>query len=950
MRSTNRKSQILAVIILTIPFLFLSSQASFGDNTASTTGSALGKYYEEALQLFTDEDYRAAVIQLKNALQQDSTHLPSRILLGRSYLATDAPVQAEAEFLQAKKLGADRRVIDLLLAETYLQLGKFQSILDEIQLDLQGAEASKLRVFRGKAYLGLNKLDRAMEEFAEASRLNPADAGAFIGQAQVHLDRGELVLARRFLRDAASIEPDNPEFWLLTSQISQSEGNLGQAVDELTKVLEQKPANSSARTSRAALLIDLDRLDAAQEDIDKLQANKPVDPFVDYLQAKIHFSRGDKDAAGKSLALAGETIDKISPVYLESDMRLLLLAGSIQYAAGNLEKASNYLQKLLHKWPGNIAARKIMTKLLLSSNQSESAEKMLKPLLEQFPQDPLVQLLSGQVYLAKNDHAAAARVFEKLSMDRPDDAQLQINLAQSLIGLNQIGSAIDALGSVDLQSSQGVTAGILLTVLNIQQGKIVEAIAAAQRVIDTEPNNLSAISLLGNAKFTGGDFKGAREAFERALEVDPNFLSARLNLGKVDVKEGKPEQARRRYQKMLEENPSQAEILIAYSNLEASLGNSDAAIRWREKLRSFQPAELQSNLELAQLYLSSGKPQKALEVVRSLFTNHPGDYRVRLALAVCQIASGDKDSAKITLLNLARDVSYESDKLYQIAAYQKQIGDLKSAYWSLLKAVEGDSNWLPAKVELALVSIQLGKFEEALDLALQLQITHPELSEGHLLEGEVLFGENNMAGAQRAYIKAQQIKPDSIKVMRLYQIYRTNGQPDKALALLESWIAENPKDLQVLNMLAGEMVRRGRYDDAKKVYESILIRQPEDPSLLNNLAMLYQMAGDARALEIAQKAYRLAPSDPYVADTLGWVLVKSGNPQEGLLRLREARSRHADLPDIGYHLALALHALGRDAEARAELEKITGTDRDFPDRAAAEDLLEKLSDSVKPTQ
>ncbi|MCP4934764.1 MAG: PEP-CTERM system TPR-repeat protein PrsT, partial [bacterium] len=118
---------------------------------------------------------------------------------------------------------------------------------------------------------------------------------------------------------------------------------------------------------------------------------------------------------------------------------------------------------------------------------------------------------------------------------------------------------------------------------------------------------------------------------------------------------------------------------------------------------------------------------------------------------------------------------------------------------------------------------------------------------------------------------------------------------------------------------------------------------PDDPSLLNNLAMLYQMAGDARALETAKKAYQLAPTDPFVADTLGWVLISNGRPEEGLRYLREAQSRNASLPDIGYHLALALHALGRDGEAKRELERITRGGREFQDRAAAEELLRKLS-------
>ena len=171
MHDVNRNFLLSIFFMLMIFLVSLDSKVLAASDEDTAGGSAVGKFYETALQHFTGGDYRAAVIQLKNALQQDSKHLPSRILLGRSYLASEFPVQAEAEFLQARKLGADMRTVDPLLAETFLQLGKFQSVLDEIAIDPNSTvEASKLRVFKGKAYLGLNEPDRAMWEFVEASR------------------------------------------------------------------------------------------------------------------------------------------------------------------------------------------------------------------------------------------------------------------------------------------------------------------------------------------------------------------------------------------------------------------------------------------------------------------------------------------------------------------------------------------------------------------------------------------------------------------------------------------------------------------------------------------------------------------------------------------------------------------------------------------------------------
>ncbi|MCP5416582.1 MAG: PEP-CTERM system TPR-repeat protein PrsT [Chromatiaceae bacterium] len=944
MRSYMGKLTVTLFIRSIVLFFILGSQVLLANTAVQSTSASVGRFYEDALQRFAQEDYRSAAIILKNALQQDSTHLPSRILLGRAYLADNLPVQAEAEFQLARKLGADRGVIDPLLAESFLLLGKYHSVLDEIGIDNRDkGETVKLKILRGKAYLGLNEPDKAMVEFEEASRLDPDAAGPIMGKAQVHLLRGETEAARPLLTQAVSLDSANSEAWMLKSQLSQTDGDKETAVAELGKVLEIDAEHNSARTRRAALLIDLARLAEAQQEIDLLQASTHVDPLIDYLQAKIHFLRGDVASAHQSLSLAGEAIEKIPPELRDQDVRLLLLAGSVHFAAGNLEKASSHLQQLLARWPDNLAARMIMTRILLARDQPDNAKSMLAPVLEQAPEDPMVQMLTGQIHLGEQDYIAATKIFDRLTAQRPDDAWLQINLAQSLIATDQVGAAIETLGSIGQQGKQGVTAGFMLALLNMQLGKFDAAAAAAERVVALEPENLSALNLLGNARLAGADFQGARSAFEHALEIDPTFLAAILNLGRVEAGEGNLDLARKRYQKLLDVNPGQVETLVAYSQLEESHGNLDGAIRWREKLRSFQPDAIEPNLKLVELYLSSGKSEQALTVVQELSTNHPDDDRVTLALAVAQIASGQDGLAKVTLINLARKVSYEAKMLYRIAALQKQIGDLNNAQWSLLKAVEGDPGWLPAKMELGLVSIALNKLDEALDLALQLQIERPNSFEGHFLEGEVLFKEKNMAAAERAYSRAQKILPDPVKVLRLYQIHRFRGHPAEATSLLQDWIKHNPEDQLVKQTLAEELVQRGKYDEAREIYRQLLVKQPENPSLLNNLAMLYQMAGDPRALEMARKAVDLAPKDPYVVDTLGWILVSSGNPQEGLLHLREARSRNANLPDITYHLALALHALGRDGEARDELTTLMRSKKEFPDRAAAEQLLQQLS-------
>ena len=87
----------------------------------------------------------------------------------------------------------------------------------------------------------------------------------------------------------------------------------------------------------------------------------------------------------------------------------------------------------------------------------------------------------------------------------------------------------------------------------------------------------------------------------------------------------------------------------------------------------------------------------------------------------------------------------------------------------------------------------------------------------------------------------------------------------------------------------------------------------------------------------------MAPQNPDFTDTLGWILVETGNPEEGLPYLRDAHTRAASNLEIRYHIAVALYRLDRKEEALAELKAIlTERKARFPSRGDAEALYATL--------
>jgi len=71
------------------------------DAVAQENSDTVYAYYEEAVISFNKEEYETSYIHLKNALDIDPDHLPSKILIGRLLLINNLPEAAITEFEEA---------------------------------------------------------------------------------------------------------------------------------------------------------------------------------------------------------------------------------------------------------------------------------------------------------------------------------------------------------------------------------------------------------------------------------------------------------------------------------------------------------------------------------------------------------------------------------------------------------------------------------------------------------------------------------------------------------------------------------------------------------------------------------------------------------------------------------------------------------------------------------
>jgi uncharacterized protein (TIGR03790 family) len=151
-----------------------------------------------------------------------------------------------------------------------------------------------------------------------------------------------------------------------------------------------------------------------------------------------------------------------------------------------------------------------------------------------------------------------------------------------------------------------------------------------------------------------------------------------------------------------------------------------------------------------------------------------------------------------------------------------------------------------------------------------------------------------------------------------------------------------PRELLAeLNILSGDQ------DGAAEQYRRIIAIQPSNTVALNNLA--YDIAvrekKPSEAIGMARKALALAPREPTILDTVGWIEYLMGNTAEAAKLLVQASRGAPGSSEIRLHAAFALASQGARAAAETELAAALKIAPALEKRADVQQLKSRLEAS-----
>ena len=904
-------------------------------------GSSPDKLVASAKDYLAKGDRRAAIIELKNALQAAPDNGEARFLLGKANVEMREFVDAEKELRRALELGQPADQVLPLLARAMIELDQHEALIKQFgdrKLGDSQAQAG-LQTALGDAYLQRNDPSAARKAYAAALEAKPDDAPAKLGNVKL------LVLDGRFddaLTQVDAILATTPKLAAaqsLRSGMLLAKGDVPAARKALEAAIDADPDYVLPRLVLIGLMIDGREFDAAAKLLDSTRKVAPRDLRVVYLDALLAFRKGEIEKSRQRL----QQVLKLMPDQVPS----LVLSGAIDLQENKINAAEANLRKAVAKAPNDVGARRLLAQTYLRMGQPHKAKDTLQPLVEKgMPPDPRLLMVAGEAFLLTGDPKTASDFFQA--------AMKVAEPAQAVAARSRLGQIALAAGRVDegfreLETASESDAGqyqadLAIIAAHLQRNEIDKALVATRELEKKQPRNPLTFQVYGEVYLAKRDAAAARRSFEKALELQPDYLPAVRSVGLLDLADKRPDDARRRYEAMIAKDGKNEPAYLALAEFEARAGTDvEFIIDILQRAVKANPQAPSAWQALVILHLRNNDPQAALTAARSASAALPDDPRVLDALAMAQQAAGESNQAIETNRKLAALQPASAIPLMRLGFLYSAQKNFNRAIEELKRAKRLAPNAREPSALLAQAYIAAARYDDAVNEARELQKRDPKYAVGYALEGDVYVRQKKYPQAEKAYREVLRLEPKADRAaIGLYRVLIEEGKSKDAEALIVKWTAENPKNAAPRVYAGDRELSAGNPKAALVHYRAAIEIDPNNALALNNLAWIGGEMNDPNALGYAERAAKLAPNNAAILDTYGTLLIRKGETVKGLESLGRAAALAPSGFDVRLKYARALAQAGQKDLARKELEALQAVPEDFPGKSDIPALLKAL--------
>ena len=924
-------------------FFCLNITLSFSAFSAQTTNQP----YESALTSFHLEDLNSAVVHLKNALKNNPSHLPSRLLMAEILVARGDGVGAEIELAFAEQGNADvKRILPLKLEALILQ-NRYEQVINLAKV-IPGNNriSSVILAYKGQALFSKNNATLAQVEYKKALKLNNRNVKALLGLAEVANKKGRYNVTMDYLAKILTISPLNTNAMQMKANIFQLKGETEKAMVAISSAININNKHFPALLTRASIFIEQNNFQLALDDVEVILTDIPNEPRANYLKVIITRALGLDEERKATQSHLDIVLTGIPDNVMQENPIYYYLAGLVNYENNQHIKAQDELRKYVNIISDDVRALKLLGKVELALNEAFSAKNYLVKARLISPDDVEVWALLGRSYLLTGDIEKAERYLLDVVDALPLIAGPLYNLGKMQLAAGKQKKAIQSLVKAKGIRSDSDTLFLLANAYHVDQ-----QIERAFELINELIGNQGEVSYLYQKKGillgSMGKHDQAKEAFEVALNLDENNIEALVHLARIDMIEGNIKEARNRIIAKLEILTGNTLLLVELGNTFTTKGEIEQAKTNYEKAYSLNRGSKLALLKIVDVFIAQSEIVKAIDITKEYLGRNSQNSGVQLIAARLYMMSKQYENA-ISAHQIS--VKHANDKGKMLIAYansQLIMNNVEGAILSLQRAIGWNDDLLKAHLQLIDVYAHERQQDNAIAAIEKLERKSDNKAMSHALFGDVYFYNEQLKQSVEAYKLSLSLEHSKKAMYGLYKVYKKQHAYNSADKLLKNWLKENPNDILMAIALADNYVAQSDLSSAVNYYDDLITQHGELPVLLNNAAQLNVTVNNiAQALVYAENAYRKMPNVVAIKDTMAWVYTKNNELDKALPIFREALAIDSENAEIKYHLAVALNLLGRSNEAIRYLQDIIESNQIFSGKNDAEKLLIKLKKSL----
>ena len=365
----------------------------------------------------------------------------------------------------------------------------------------------------------------------------------------------------------------------------------------------------------------------------------------------------------------------------------------------------------------------------------------------------------------------------------------------------------------------------------------------------------------------------------------------------------------------------EARVLLAQNAF--TRGDAVASVRLAESALAQKP---DSELALLTLAQATADQDAVAALLASFLRTYPNARDVRAAHARVLVNQKRYDLARKEFETMLAAQPDNAATLYALGLMAMQMNDTAAAekylgrYVDVVKQAPGDERD-PGKVLLLLSQLAeergdatgATRWLEQIDAADSASYFPAQLRRARMIaKGGDLEGARKFLAA----VKAEQPSEAAQVVQTQGHLLREAGQTEAAFTVLAEGVKRDPANADLLYDYALLAEKTGRLDLMEKVLREVMLQAPANHHAYNALGYSLAERGVRlpEAFGLIEKALQMAPEDPFIMDSLGWVHYRMGNLDLAETHLRRAYALRNDV-EIAAHLGEVLWHKGLKADA-----------------------------------